>query len=118
LLQADLHIERVKVVFVLVTHELFVKHLGVVDFGAVLHVQQAGLFEKIAPPGSGVLLLEIAFEDVDVLIGRRQLKGLDCRWMLQLLGGEFVAQYFRTKAELPAWFQVLKQTLHKIHAAA
>ena len=70
LVQADLDIEEVTLVFILVADKLLVNGLGILQFVAVFYIHQPGGLEEVVPPCGRMLLDEIVLKDIHVLIGR------------------------------------------------
>ena len=88
LVEANLHVKRIDVVFVFIADKLFIDHISIFQFGAIFHLQHSRGLEQIPPPARRVLLLEIVLEDIHLFIRRRQLEGVDFRRIFHLLLGE------------------------------
>lgn len=76
LLEANLDVERVNLVLVLVEDEVLVKNVRILKLVTVEHLEQPRAFEQILPPLRRVLPFEIVFKDIHAFIGRRKLEAI------------------------------------------
>src|SRR5512136_2049103 len=98
LVEAYLYVKRVNIVLVFVSHKFLVYRFGVVQLIASFHLHKPRGLKELFPPAWAVLLDEIALEYIHLLIGWRQVEGVNKRWVGDLLRREFNRENFGANA--------------------